>query len=199
MIYYFPLPVLAAGMILGPRATFGFATVNAVLIAILALVAYMVLPIDAVTYGNSVLAVAIPALILCYLMALVAWLYGTSLEGALRQLTKRSQQLQKANVEIHAFSRGLEVLVEERTEELREFVSMVAHDLRNPLTVIKGYTEVLQEEQASDPDRAAGTRPGHHFHQRRAHAPDDRGTAGFLAACNQARCSSTWSFCPSRL
>ena len=156
VIYYFPLPVLAAGMILGPRATFGFATVNAVLIVILALVAYMVLPIDAGTYGNSVLAVAIPALILCYLMALVAWLYGNSLEGALRQLTRRSQQLKKANVEIHAFSQGLEVLVAERTEELREFVSMVAHDLRNPLTVIKGYTEVLQEEQESDPNQRQG-------------------------------------------
>ena len=64
VVYFFPLPVLAAGMILGPRATFGFATVNAALIVILALVAYVALPMDTDDYGNSVLAVAIPALIL---------------------------------------------------------------------------------------------------------------------------------------
>ena len=153
VIYFFPLPVLAAGMVLGPRATFGFATVNSVLIVLMALVAYIVLPIDVDTYGNTVLAVAIPALILCYLMALVAWLYGNSLEGALRQLTEQSQQLQKANLEIHAFSRSLEAKVEERTQELREFVSMVAHDLRSPLTVIRGYTEILQEEQEPPPNQ----------------------------------------------
>jgi signal transduction histidine kinase len=36
--------------------------------------------------------------------------------------------------------------VEERTQQLRDFVSMVAHDLRSPLIVIHGYTEILQEE-----------------------------------------------------
>ena len=152
VIYFFPLPVLAAGMVLGPRATFGFATVNAVLIVLMALVAYLMLPIDGETYGNSVLAVAIPALILCYLMALVAWLYGNSLEGALHRVTEQSQQLKRANLEIHAFSRSLEDKVEERTQELREFVSMVAHDLRSPLTVISGYTELLQEEQEPQPN-----------------------------------------------
>ena len=152
VIYWFPLPVLAAGMILGSKATFGFATVNAVLIAITAWVAYIALPMDVDTYGDNVLAVAIPAIILCYLMALVAWLYGNSLEGALRRLTEQSQQLRKANLEIHAFSRSLENKVEERTQELREFVSMVAHDLRSPLTVIKGYTELLQEEKTPPPN-----------------------------------------------
>ncbi len=85
-------------------------------------------------------------------MAIVAWLYGSSLEGALRQLTERSQQLQQANEEIRAFSRTLEGTVAERTQELREFTSMVAHDLRNPLTVIRGYTEILQEGQGPQSD-----------------------------------------------
>jgi signal transduction histidine kinase len=152
-IYYLTLPVLAAGMVLGARATFGLATVNAVLILFLSVVAYFTLELDAQAYGDDVLAVAVPALILCYLMALVAWLYGNSLEGALRRVTEQSQQLKQANIEIQAFSRGLEDKVEERTHELREFVSMVAHDLRNPLTVIRGYTEILQEEQESPPNR----------------------------------------------
>ena len=161
ILYWFPLPVLAAGMILGPRATFGFATVNAVLIAITAGVAYHAIPMDIDTFSDEVLAVAIPAVILCYLMALVAWLYGNSLEGALHRVTEQSQQLKAANLEIHAFSRSLEDKVEERTQELREFVSMVAHDLRSPLTVIRGYTELLQEEKAPPPnerqERALGT------------------------------------------
>ena len=152
VIYWFPLPVLAAGMILGPRATFGFATVNAVLIAFTALVAHVALSMDSDTFADQVLAVAVPALILCYLMALVAWLYGNSLEGALHRVTEQSQQLKAANLEIHAFSRSLENKVEERTHELWEFVSMVAHDLRSPLTVIRGYTELLQEEKAPPPN-----------------------------------------------
>ena len=158
ILYWFPLPVLAAGMILGPRATFGFATVNVVLIAITAGVAYHAIPTDIDTFSDEVLAVAIPAVILCYLMALVAWLYGNSLEGALHRVTEQSQQLRAANLEIHAFSRSLEDKVEERTQELREFVSMVAHDLRSPLTVISGYTELLQEDKeplASDKQERA--------------------------------------------
>lgn len=151
-LYYLTLPVLAAGMVLGSRATFGFATVNSVLIVILSVVAYFTFDIDMETYGDEVLGVAIPAAILCYLMALVAWLYGNSLEGALHRVTEQSQQLKQANIEIHAFSRGLEGKVEERTQELREFVSMVAHDLRSPLTVIRGYAEILQEEQAPSPN-----------------------------------------------
>jgi signal transduction histidine kinase len=135
---------------LSPRATFGFATLSAVLIGILAIIAFNVGPSQDEVFVRHVFGVTVPAVVLCYLMALVAWLYGNSLEGALGQLTERSQQLQVANEEIRAFSRTLEDKVEERTHELREFMSMVAHDLRNPLTVISGYTEILQEEQAPD-------------------------------------------------
>jgi signal transduction histidine kinase len=149
VIYYFPLVVLAAGMIFRSRATYGFATLSAALIAIIAIVAYFVLDLDARGFGTQVLSIVFPAVILGYLMALVAWLYGNSLERALHQLTERSQDLQAANREIRTFSRTLEDKVEERTHELREFVSMVAHDLRNPLTVIGGYTELLQEESVS--------------------------------------------------
>jgi signal transduction histidine kinase len=144
--YYLPLTVLVAGMLFGSRVTFGFAGLNALLIVAVSLLAYVALPIDMDTFIADVLGVAIPAAVFCFLMALVAWLYGSSLEGALRRLTEQSQQLQIANEEIRAFSRTLEDKVEERTRELREFMAMVAHDLRNPLTVISGYAEILQEE-----------------------------------------------------
>lgn len=161
VVYYLPLTVLVAGMLLGSRATFGFAALNASLIVAVSLLALAALSMDTDTFVAEVLGVAIPAAVLCFLMAIVAYLYGNSLEGALRRLTEQSQQLQAANEEIRAFSRTLEDKVEERTHELREFMSMVAHDLRNPLTVISGYTEILQEEPApashERKDRAVNT------------------------------------------
>jgi signal transduction histidine kinase len=148
VVYYLPLTVLAAGMILGSKITIRFATWDVGLIVVISMIALAVLPFDTAAYIERVLGIVIPAGVLCYLMALVAWLYGSSLEGTLRQLAERSQQLETANQEIHAFSATLQDKVEQRTRELREFVSMAAHDLRNPLTVIRGYAEMLKDGQA---------------------------------------------------
>jgi signal transduction histidine kinase len=147
VVFFFPYPVLAAGMVLGSRTTFGFATLNTVFIVATGYVAYLarVALVDIV--GDLV-----PAVVLCYLMALVAWLYGSSLEGALHDLTDRGEQLEMANKEIRLFSRTLENKVEERTQELREFVSACAHDLRNPLNVVQGYVELLREKQTDGTD-----------------------------------------------
>ncbi len=152
-IYYFLVPVLVAGMVVGARATFGFATLSVLLIAVITLVARRVLPYDPLYWEEDVLGVVIPAGLLCYVMAIVAWLYGRSLEEALRRVTEQSQQLSTANEVIRAFSRTLEEKVEDRTRELRDFVSMVAHDLRNPLTVIRGITDLLLEEQTGEVDQ----------------------------------------------
>lgn len=160
VVYYFPITVLVAGMLLGSRATFSFAALDAALIFVVSLTASAALSLNAERYVAEVISVTVPAAVLCFLMALVAWLYGRSLEGALQKLTERSQQLQAANTEIRAWSRTLEDRVEERTHELREFVGMVAHDLRNPLTVIRGYTEVLEEELPA----SAGERPWRAIH-----------------------------------
>jgi signal transduction histidine kinase len=146
-IYFFPFTVLGAGMLLGSRSTFVFATLNVVPIVILGLVAGSQASPESELIVAEVMGITIPAAVLCYLMALVAWLYTSSLEKALHQLRNRSRELEVANKEIRAFSRTLEDKVEERTQELREFVSMVAHDLRNPLTTVQGYTELMQEEQ----------------------------------------------------
>jgi len=153
VVYYFLVPVLVAGMVVGARATFSFATLDALLIAVVTLAARRVLPYDPIYWSDDVLGVVIPAGVLCYVMAIVAWLYARSLDEALRQMAEQSQQLSAANEEIHAFSRSLEEKVAQRTRELRNFVSMVAHDLRNPLTVIRGIADLLLEEQAGDVDQ----------------------------------------------
>jgi len=151
-IYFFSLAVLASGMILNPRATFGFATLTTLLSAILFVLVGQAGSFEDEQILRNIVGVTVPAVILYYLMALIAWLYGSSLEGALQRLTEQSQQLKRANIEIHAFSRELEGKVEERTQELREFVSMVAHDLRSPLTTIRGYAELLQEDLGPAPN-----------------------------------------------
>lgn len=148
VVYYFVLVVMASGMVLRPRSTYLFATLSALLIGGLIVLSAVVWSFEDESFTRQVIGSTIPAMVLCYLMALVAWIYGNSLEGALARLTKQTQELQEANQEIRAFSQTLEAKVEERTHELREFVAMVAHDLRNPLTVIGGYGEVLEEELA---------------------------------------------------
>lgn len=151
-IYWFALVVFASGTILKPRATFVFATVSTVLIGVLVILASQVGSDWVDEYARDVIGTAVPPAIVCYLVAIVSWLYGTSLENALHQATEYSVDLEAANREIRAFSRTLEEKVEARTQELREFVSMVAHELRGPLTVIRGYTELLQEEEQAEPE-----------------------------------------------
>jgi signal transduction histidine kinase len=145
-VYYFTLVVLASGMVLRPRTTFAFATLSALFIAGLIVLSAVIWSFQDEAFVRHVIGATIPAMVLCYLMALVAWIYGNSLEGALARLAEQARELQEANEEIRAFSQAMEAKVEERTHELREFVAMVAHDLRNPLTVVRGYSEVLEEE-----------------------------------------------------
>lgn len=84
-------------------------------------------------------------------------------------VTERKQAeeaLQKAHDELYRFSRDLEKIVEERTEELQEknkellqaeklaalgkMANRVAHDLRNSLTVVGGFARRLDEKTTED-------------------------------------------------
>lgn len=76
------------------------------------------------------------------------------------------EELRKAHEELASFSRDLENLVLQRTEELREknkqlieaeriaalgkIANRIAHDLRNPLTVIGGFVRRLYEKTPDD-------------------------------------------------
>jgi signal transduction histidine kinase len=50
--------------------------------------------------------------------------------------------------DIHAFSQELENRVQERTQELRDSVSVVYHELNSPITSIRGYTSLLLDGRA---------------------------------------------------
>ena len=79
------------------------------------------------------------------------------------------EELRKAHEELSNFSRDLEKIVLERTEELREknnqlieaeriaalgkIANRIAHELRNPLTVIGGFARRLYEKTPDDDAR----------------------------------------------
>jgi signal transduction histidine kinase len=54
--------------------------------------------------------------------------------------------------ELEQLNRDLEAQVEEKTREMKEFFSLVTHDLRIPLAAIQGYTDLLKRkpEQLSE-------------------------------------------------
>ena len=90
------------------------------------------------------------------------------LEKEIIERKQAEEALQKAHDELHKFSRELEKRVKERTEELREkdkqlveaeklaalgkMANRVAHELRNPLTVVGGFARRIFEK-TSDDDR----------------------------------------------
>jgi PAS domain S-box-containing protein len=79
---------------------------------------------------------------------------------------KAEEALRRANAELSRFSKELEQIIEQRTQELREkseqlveaerlaalgkITNRVAHDLRNPLTVIGGFVRRLFEKTSED-------------------------------------------------
>lgn len=79
------------------------------------------------------------------------------------QLQKAAEESNKANKELELLSKGLEKKVKERTAELEEkhnelirlqkirsdFISMLTHDLKTPLTSVFGYTSILLNDSES--------------------------------------------------
>ena len=61
-------------------------------------------------------------------------------QGALEEKTRR---LEEVNLQYRRLNEGLEQQVEEKTRELREYFSLLTHDLRIPLAAIQGYADLL--------------------------------------------------------
>jgi len=84
--------------------------------------------------------------------------------STLLRLRSLQKGLKQANQELTTLNRGLERKIKERTKALElanaelkqldlkksEFLSIVSHDLRTPLTSIKAFTEILMDEKDED-------------------------------------------------
>ncbi len=74
---------------------------------------------------------------------------------AINQMLTALDQSQRRRAEVEAALRQYTRELESRNEELDAFAGTVAHDLKDPLTKIKGYSAILEDRQAYaiDPER----------------------------------------------
>ncbi|MCD6310225.1 MAG: HAMP domain-containing histidine kinase [Candidatus Eremiobacteraeota bacterium] len=59
------------------------------------------------------------------------------------QLQDKTRHLEELNKEYHRLNESLEDEVEKKTRELRDFFSIITHDLKVPLAAVQGYTDLL--------------------------------------------------------
>lgn len=76
------------------------------------------------------------------LMKGISRIVRTSNDTFISELRKRNEELTKTNEELRKAHRQL--VRQERLSNLGKFSSMIIHDLRNPLSVIKGYADLLE-------------------------------------------------------
>jgi len=76
------------------------------------------------------------------LMRGISRIVRTSNDTFVSELRKRNEELTKANEELRKAHRQL--VRQERLSSLGKFSSMIIHDFRNPLSVIKGYADLLE-------------------------------------------------------
>lgn len=76
------------------------------------------------------------------LMKGISRLVRTSNDSFVSELRYRNEELTQANEELRDAHRQL--VRQERLSSLGKFSSMIIHDLRNPLSVIKGYADMLE-------------------------------------------------------
>jgi len=76
------------------------------------------------------------------LMKGISRIVRTSNDSFISELRKRNEELVETNKELREVHRQL--VRQERLSNLGKFSSMIIHDLRNPLSVIKGYADLLE-------------------------------------------------------
>jgi signal transduction histidine kinase len=67
-----------------------------------------------------------------------------------RELEQKTQRLESTNQDYRSLNEQLELKVEEKTKEMKEFFSLVTHDLRIPLAAVAGYSDLLSKGKHSE-------------------------------------------------
>lgn len=86
------------------------------------------------------------------IMKTVSHMIRVSNEAFQNGLRQKNLMLQKANEELSQ-AQG-ELIRAERLSTLGKFASLIIHDLRNPLSIVKGYAEILAQSSPG-PERVA--------------------------------------------
>ncbi len=147
--FLFALPVVMASVLIGPAVSFVFA------LLITGLLRWM-----STHYGLES-QLTPPAIFGLFAVALVGWLAAGSMNEALQRLAAQTKTLRRLNAD-------LDQRVAQRTQELaaandqlrhldrlkNEFLATAAHELRSPLTVILGFSELLTDRSNIDSDTA---------------------------------------------
>ncbi|HEY4000406.1 MAG TPA: HAMP domain-containing sensor histidine kinase [Candidatus Xenobia bacterium] len=74
----------------------------------------------------------------------------TQLSRIQEELMEKSERLMEVNQQYRQLNERLEGEVEEKTEELREFFSLITHELKVPLAAIQGYTHLMLQPRTSE-------------------------------------------------
>jgi signal transduction histidine kinase len=85
------------------------------------------------------------------IMANISSMVRSSNETFTDSLRERNRELERANEELRAAQE--ELLRAERLSTLGKFASLVLHDIRNPLSILRGYAEMIvhHNDAAADP------------------------------------------------
>ena len=85
------------------------------------------------------------------IMANISSMVRSSNESFTDSLRQRNRELERANRELREAQEGL--VKAERLSTLGKFASLVLHDIRNPLSILRGYAEMIvhHNDAAADP------------------------------------------------
>lgn len=70
----------------------------------------------------------------------------SELGSSQEQLREKTSRLSALNLEYQQLNQQLEEKVETKTREMKEFFSIITHDLKVPLAAIRGYSDLLLKE-----------------------------------------------------
>jgi signal transduction histidine kinase len=123
--------------------------------------------LDATTgiLSNQLIYVTVIALLLGFV---IAYFISRKLAKPITNITSTADQLAKGDFTVK-FQKGYYTEADELSETLnymahelskvetlrRELIANISHDLRTPLTMIKGYTEMIEEVSADDKEKRA--------------------------------------------